>query len=80
MTLPVAATVTGIDSLKVLRQNVRIAQNFKPLSSHEMQALRSKCLEWASDGRLELYKTSKAFDGPPGRKQHGFPPLEDLAA
>lgn len=80
MSLPVAATVTGIDSLKILRQNVRIARNFKPLSSEEMQALRSKCSEWASDGRLELYKTSKAFDGPPGRKQHGFPPLEDLAA
>ncbi len=32
------------------------------------------------DDRLELYKTSKAFDGLPGRKQHGFPPLEDLAA
>jgi aryl-alcohol dehydrogenase-like predicted oxidoreductase len=80
MSLPVAATVSGIDSLKVLRQNLRIAHNFKPLSSEAMQALRSKCSEWASDGRLELYKTSKAFDGPPGRKQHGFPPLKDLAA
>ena len=80
MSLPVAATVSGIDSLKVLRQNLHIAHNFKPLSSEEMQALRSKCSEWASDGRLELYKTSKAFDGPPGRKQHGFPPLSDLAA
>jgi aryl-alcohol dehydrogenase-like predicted oxidoreductase len=80
MSLPVAATISGIDSLKVLRQNLRIARNFKPLSSEEMQSLRSKCSEWASDGRLELYKTSKAFDGPPGRKQHGFPPLSDLAA
>ncbi len=80
MSLPVAVTVSGIDSLRVLRQNLRIARNFTPLSSEEMQALRSKCSEWASDGRLELYKTSKAFDGPPGRKQHGFPPLEDLAA
>lgn len=80
MSLPVAATVSGIDSLKVLRQNLRIAHNFKPLSSEEMQALRTKRSEWASDGRLELYKTSKAFDGPPGRKQHGFPPLSDLAA
>ncbi len=80
MSLPVAATVSGIDSLKVLRQNLRIARNFKPLSSGEMHELRSRCAEWAGDGRLELYKTSKAFDGPPGRQQQGFPPLEDLAA
>ncbi len=80
MSLPVASTVSGIDSLKVLRQNLRIARNFKPLSSDEMQALRTRCAAWAADGRLELYKTSKAFDGPPGRKQHGFPPLKDLAA
>lgn len=80
MSLPVSSTVSGIDSLKVLRQNLRIARNFKPLSADEMQELRSRCAEWAADGRLELYKTSKAFDGPPGRKQHGFPPVEDLAA
>lgn len=80
LSLPVSATVSGIDSLKVLRQNLRIARNFKLLSSEEMQTLRSRCAAWAADGRLELYKTSKAFDGPPGRKQHGFPPLEDLPA
>ncbi len=80
MSLPVASTISGIDSLKVLRQNLRIVRNFKQLSPEEMMALRSRCAQWAADGRLELYKTSKAFDGPPGRKQHGFPPLENLAA
>jgi uncharacterized protein len=80
MSLPVTATVSGIDSLKVLRQNLRIARNFLPMSSEEMQELRSRCAHWAADGRLELYKTSKAFDGPIGRNQHGFPPLSDLAA
>ena len=80
MSLPVAATVSGIDSLKVLRQNLRIARNFQPLSSEAMQSLRSRCASWAADGRFELYKTSKAFEGPPGRKQHGFPPPDDLAA
>lgn len=80
MSLPVAATVSGMDSLKVLRQNLRIASNFQPMSSDEMQELRSRCAAPAADGRLELFKTSKAFDGPIGRKQHGFPPLSDLAA
>jgi uncharacterized protein len=80
MSLPVAATVSGIDSLKVLRQNLRIARGFVPLTAEEMQALRTRCAEAAADGRFELYKTSKKFDGPPGRKQHKFPDLEELAA
>jgi uncharacterized protein len=75
MSLPVTTTVSGIDSLKVLRQNLRIARNFQPMSSEEMQELRSRCAEPAADGRFELFKTSKAYDGPIGRKQHGFPPL-----
>ena len=51
-----------------------------PYGEDEMQALRRRVAEVAADGRFELYKTSKQFDGPPGRKQHNFPPLEELAA
>lgn len=80
MSLPVAATISGIDSLKVLRQNLRIARDFTPMSAAEMQALRDRCAEAAADGHFELYKTSKKFDGPPGRKQHKFPAQEELAA
>jgi aryl-alcohol dehydrogenase-like predicted oxidoreductase len=80
MSLPVASTVSGIDSLKVLHQNLRIAADFVPLTAAEMQALRTRCAPDAADGHFELYKTSKRFDGPPGRKQHKFPPLDELAA
>jgi uncharacterized protein len=80
MSLPVAATVSGIDSLKVLRQNLRIACGFKPMTLDEMQALRTRCASLAADGHFELYKTSKKFDGPPGRKQHRFPSMDELAA
>ena len=80
MSLPVAATVSGIDSLKVLRQNLRIACGFKPMTADEMQALRTRCAPLAADGHFELYKTSKKFDGPPGRKQHKFPSMDELAA
>jgi aryl-alcohol dehydrogenase-like predicted oxidoreductase len=80
MSLPVAATISGIDSLKVLRQNLRVARGFEPYTEDEMQALRERCAEAAADGRFELYKTSKHFDGEPGRKQHKFPSLEELAA
>lgn len=80
MSLPVAVTVSGIDSLTVLRQNLRIACGFTPMTEKEMQALRERCAVDAADGRFELYKTSKKFDGPPGRKQHKFPSIEELAA
>jgi aryl-alcohol dehydrogenase-like predicted oxidoreductase len=80
MSLPVATTISGIDSLRVLRQNLRIAQGFEPMTADEMQALRTRCAKDAADGHFELYKTSKKFDGPPGRKQHKFPSLKELAA
>jgi hypothetical protein len=34
----------------------------------------------AEDGRYELYKTTATHDGKVGRKQHGFPSDEELAA
>lgn len=80
MSLPVAATVSGIDSLRVLKQNLGVARGFVPMTAGEMRALRERVAGAAADGHLELYKTSKHFDGPPGRKQHKFPPLEELAA
>jgi len=45
-----------------------------------MEALRRRCLAQAADGRYELYKTSAKHEGPIGRKQHGFPSPEDMAA
>lgn len=80
MSLPVAATVSGIDSLRVLKQNLGVARGFVPMTEGEMRKLRERVAEAAADGHLELYKTSKHFDGPPGRKQHKFPPPEELAA
>lgn len=80
MSLPVASTVSGIDSLRVLHQNLRIATEFTPMTNEEMQHLRNRCATAAADGHFELYKTSKKFDGPPGRKQHKFPSMEELAA
>ncbi len=79
MSLPVATTVSGIDSLQVLRQNLGIASNFQPISAKEMQALRDRYARYAADGRFELYKTSKKYDGAPGREQHGFPPSQQLS-
>ncbi len=73
MSLPVATTITGIDSLEVLHQNLEIAQNFTPFSEAEMSALRERCEPDAADGRYELYKLSLKFDNPESRLAHGFP-------
>jgi len=79
MSLPVATTVSGIPSLAILRQNLAIAGGFQPLSTKEMQALRARYSRYAGDGRFELYKSSKKYDGAIGRQQHGFPTEEELA-
>ena len=73
MSLPVTTTITGMDSLQVLRQNLEIAQNFKPFSESEMQELRDRCKQDAADGRYELYKLSLKFDNPEARLAHDFP-------
>ncbi len=78
MSLPIATLVSGIDSLDVLRKNLEIARTFTPMKPEAMQALRERVAKFAADGRFELYKTSKRFDGPPGRKQHGFPSPEEM--
>ena len=75
---PVATLVSGIDSLGVLHQNLGIVRNFEPMSEGEMDDLRKRCAIFAADGRFELYKTSAHFEGPPGRKQHGFPDKGEL--
>jgi aryl-alcohol dehydrogenase-like predicted oxidoreductase len=80
MSLPVAVTVSGIDSMEVLRQNLRVAAGFRPFSADEMEQVRRRAAETGIDGRLELYKTSMMHDGPIGRAQHGFPSQEELAA
>ena len=80
MSLPVATTVSGIDSMRVLRQNLKVAAGFKPMSERQMEALRKRVRTEAADGRYELYKTTAGSEGKVGRKQHGFPSEEEQAA
>ena len=80
MSLPVATTISGIDSMTVLRRNVTVASAFRPMSKKQMEALRRRVHDEAIDGRYELYKTTAMHEGPVGRKQHGFPDEEALSA
>ncbi|MBV8901318.1 MAG: aldo/keto reductase [Verrucomicrobia bacterium] len=78
MSLPVATTISGMDSLAVLRQNLEIARNFKPMEPAEMDALRDRVRAIAADGRYERFKTTKFYDGDVGRQQHGYPASKEL--
>jgi aryl-alcohol dehydrogenase-like predicted oxidoreductase len=59
--------------LGILYQNLEIVRGFKPMTAAEMEALRTRLAPLAADGRFELYKSSKKYDGDTGREQHGFP-------
>lgn len=56
MSLPVAVTISGIDSPEVPAQNLETACGFKPLDGSAMDALGNRCRTCAADGRVELYK------------------------
>jgi hypothetical protein len=78
MSLPVATVVSGIDSSKVLQQNLNVARDFTPMAAGAMQALRTRCAAAGADGRYELYKVTAKHEGPIGRAQHGFPLPEEM--
>lgn len=73
MSVPgVATTVSGMESMEVLDQNLEILRDFKPLGERQMAALREHGRQF-NDGRYELYKMSVKYDSDLGREQHHFP-------
>jgi aryl-alcohol dehydrogenase-like predicted oxidoreductase len=74
MSLPgVAVTITGMESVERLDQNIAIARGFRALDAKGLQAIRDKCTATAADGRYELYKVSLKYDNPEARRAHDFP-------
>ncbi len=78
MSLPVSTTISGMESVDVLKQNLEVARGFKPYTTEEMQGIREHCRRQAGDGHFELYKTTKFYDGDEGRQQHHYPPADKL--
>ena len=70
--LPASTIICGMDSVALLRKNVKLAQQFKPFHAGEMDAMRQRAKGPGGDGRFERYKTTQDFDGLPGRTAHGF--------
>jgi predicted aldo/keto reductase-like oxidoreductase len=80
MSVPgVSTTVSGMDSMAVLDQNLQILHDFQPLSADQMAALREQGKQF-NDGRYELYKSTVKYDGDLGREQHNYPTSVELPA
>jgi uncharacterized protein len=69
---PISSLVVGLRNQKDLDQALEVGRDFKPLTLEQQEAILEKINEASGDGRHELFKTSKDFDGPYHRKQHGF--------
>jgi aryl-alcohol dehydrogenase-like predicted oxidoreductase len=80
LSLPITTLVSGIDTMRVLRQNLAIAQGFRPMTAGQRQTLLRRVASTARDGRFELYKISAAYDGNESRRQHGLPLMDELTA
>ena len=70
---PVSTIVRGWLTMEQLEADLKIAEGFTPLSQHEKAELEAKARPEAGDGRHELFKSTRAFDGPVYRKMHGLP-------
>jgi aryl-alcohol dehydrogenase-like predicted oxidoreductase len=80
MSVPgVSTTISGMDSISVLDQNLEILHSFRPLDERQMAALREHGRQF-NDGRYELFKSTLKYDGDLGREQHQFPTPAELPA
>jgi predicted aldo/keto reductase-like oxidoreductase len=76
---PIASLCTGIDSMAILGQNLRIAREFVPMTAEEQAAAVDKVFHHAWAGQHEPFKTSFQFEGNEARREHGIP-LKSVAA
>jgi uncharacterized protein len=76
---PIASLCSGIDSMAILEQNLRIAREFVPMTAEEQSAAVDKAFHHAWAGQHEPFKTSFQFEGNEARREHGIP-LNSAAA
>jgi aryl-alcohol dehydrogenase-like predicted oxidoreductase len=69
---PIASLVVGIDSMKVLEQDLGVARAHKKMAPAALAALLARVKGVAGDGRHERFKSTQFFDGPYHQKQHGL--------
>jgi len=69
---PVSTLVLGMASMDELKENIKTARDFIPMTEKEQNDLVDKYKDVAGDGRYELFKSTQRFDGRNHQKQHGF--------
>ena len=80
MSIPgVSTTISGMDSMDVLDQNLSILRDFQPLGEKQLEELREHGRRF-NDGRYELFKSTVKYDGDLGREQHNYPTSAELPA
>src|SRR5207253_9533406 len=57
LSLPTSTVITGIDSQKILKQDLEAVKTFKPLTAEQVAALLARTARVASEGRFEPFKT-----------------------
>ena len=62
LTLPTSVVITGIDSMRILKQAFQVGRSFHPLTQREIADLRARSAGIAASGEYELFKTTSAFD------------------
>ena len=73
LSLPISTLVCGIESEENIRQDAEIARGFVQASEDQLDDLRERVREHATDGRYEWFKTTQYYDSKVHRVQHGFP-------
>lgn len=63
LSLPTSVVICGMDSDRVLDENLQTVRGFAPLSGEERTALLARTEEAAREGKHELFKTSHKYDG-----------------
>lgn len=63
MSLPTSTVITGIDSQKILQQDLEAVKTFRPLTEKQVTDLLARTARAAAEGRFEGFKTTNGFDG-----------------
>jgi aryl-alcohol dehydrogenase-like predicted oxidoreductase len=70
---PIASLCVGVDSMKVLEQDLRVAREFVPMTKDEQDAAIDKVFHHCWAGQHEPFKTSFDYEGNEARREHGLP-------
>ena len=73
LSVPCASIVRGWLTMEQLEADLAVARDFEPLSDDEKAEILALAAPEAGDGRHELFKSTRVFDGPVYREMHGLP-------